>query len=1605
MKKHYRICAIFILCLTSYTSVFAQPCTPCPPVFTLRDSINCNSADVVKPASGVGPYTNLFATITACKNSTMKYQLTTNAVCYPIVNYTIVNVSGGILLSASANQFLIQWGASATGNVLIAFSIPPGAGSAPCRDTISLNFTLINSPTAVFTSSPQPACFNNPTNISFNSSGSVNAVTYFWDFGDGFTSTQANPVHAYTAPGTYTVTLTVSNTFFANGQPGCPTCVSSVQHTVTINPLPGPPITCIASVCANTSETYCTTASGCSSYTWTVTGGLITSGQNTPCVTVLWGSGSPQGTINLVVAGCTSSYCSQGTTVTIPIIPVTGTILGPTLVCVGNSAAYTLPAWPGTTYSWALSGGGVITPYNTNTNQININWLTTPGAYTLSASYFDSSLNCGGTASMIINVRPILSITGPSTVCEGTISTLNAVRPTNIPVLSNWTITPAGATILSGNGTGSINVSWPVAGIYTVTASSVIVNAVCSPASYIVTVLAAPVISAVTGADSICPNSTHTYAAVSNGTGLFTWNVTNGSPVFLGANNDSIQVTWNPAGPYSISVSQTSFPNNCLSNTFIKNVFPYPAPALTGPVSVCADNTETYTITNIGSGNFQWSIFPPVFGTIISGQGTATVQIKWHGNNNPGFSNIVHLYFGVCNSDSVAITINEPQAAVITATGTLCGSGITLSTGATGTFSWSCTEHPIVPTPGNTSSITGITLPGHYSVQIQNFNGTGCTVTANYFIPDTGFPVAHITADNVLNYCLSNVPNMNLVANNAPGYTFQWYTGVATPLGTNVVQPITGLTLPGTYTFYCVVSLGTCKDTSNIITISIANCPPTPGCVASINVTSITGCNPFTLTLVATAPAGATLIGNPTIFHWDDGTTVNSYTTHTFTTTGYQQITICADVLMPDNSVCRTCKDTVVLVNAAADFTSNIGCKQISFFDASTTIFPTTISSYNWAVGYFPGNTAVPPLVASFNNSTVPNPVLNVTVSGTYIISLTIKAGGCNITHMDTLTISVPNASFTPTNSCVGTAINFNNLFPAPVNFWSFGDAATSYTSPTFHAYATAGNFNVTHIVTDANGCKDTVINIVTVVAAPVCNITFASPTTFCFGDTVFLNACPGFTNYQWYNNGVAIAGATTIVDTAVQTGNYHFTALSAGGCLVVSDTVSVTVLQGPNVAISIIGNGCAGTAFSASVIPCAGCTYQWNVDGNPEGNNSQLTGVSGFAPFTTGVHAITVIVTNGSGCTDSSTIVQTFYPSPTISIAVAGNPPLMCSNNIYTMTATSNAATPAWAWTFNNQNNILSNTNILSASAAGNYNITVTDGITGCKATALQAILPSPELNLFPIGCDTLCDTSHLFLPLQSLNGNLAGYVIKWYDNAPPYSPAFATGPSALLNTLIPIPGNHNISVIVTAPNGCMDTSNVYSLRLKICSNVIAVKELVLKVKQAGAFALLNWTTNEEVDNDYFIAERSTDGIHYSFAGKVFSRGNSNQQQSYNLKDPITYFNQAIYYRIKTVDNRSSFSYSNVERLFPQKQSEESLLAIPSITSGKTEMLLLSNTASKGNLLVYSAEGKMIRSMPVNIVKGANSFILDLGDLPSGMYMIMIRTADKQLVAKLVRN
>ncbi len=70
--------------------------------------------------------------------------------------------------------------------------------------------TVYENPQAAFTAVPTigPA----PLNVSFVNQ-SQQANSYYWDFGDGSSSTESDPGHVYTSAGLYTVTLTAANPF------------------------------------------------------------------------------------------------------------------------------------------------------------------------------------------------------------------------------------------------------------------------------------------------------------------------------------------------------------------------------------------------------------------------------------------------------------------------------------------------------------------------------------------------------------------------------------------------------------------------------------------------------------------------------------------------------------------------------------------------------------------------------------------------------------------------------------------------------------------------------------------------------------------------------------------------------------------------------------------------------------------------------------------------------------------------------------------------------------------------------------------------------------------------------------------------------------------------------------------------------------------------------------------------------------------------------------------------------------------------------------------------------------------------------------------------
>lgn len=97
-----------------------------------------------------------------------------------------------------------------------------------CHDTITRTISILPRPAIDF--SFNPGCASDT--VHFSSSPYVNASStssWIWQFGDNTTSVEANPYHIYTSPGTYSVSLTITN------QNGC-TNVKTRQVQVTTAP-------------------------------------------------------------------------------------------------------------------------------------------------------------------------------------------------------------------------------------------------------------------------------------------------------------------------------------------------------------------------------------------------------------------------------------------------------------------------------------------------------------------------------------------------------------------------------------------------------------------------------------------------------------------------------------------------------------------------------------------------------------------------------------------------------------------------------------------------------------------------------------------------------------------------------------------------------------------------------------------------------------------------------------------------------------------------------------------------------------------------------------------------------------------------------------------------------------------------------------------------------------------------------------------------------------------------------------------------------------------------------------------------------------------------
>jgi len=575
----------------------------------------------------------------------------------------------------------------------------------------------------------------------------------------------------------------------------------------------------------------------------------------------------------------------------------------------------------------------------------------------------------------------------------------------------------------------------------------------------------------------------------------------------------------------------------------------------------------------------------------------------------------------------------------------------------------------------------------------------------------------------------------------------------------------------------------------------------------------------------------------------------------------------------------------------------------IAFTDQSVVPapYPDIIVGWLWDFGDGVGT-------STQQNPTYIYPVFN---PGGYDVTLMVTTNqGCTATKMyHVQPIPRPAADFEVqplTPSCVNQPVQFQDLTQLNgggiLTFWNwnFGDPGSgsnniSYAQNPVHTFSQASPppYDVTLIVTNANGCKDTIVKQIFISALPVAAFTasescMGNNTTFTDNSTT--PAGTTIVSYYWDFGDGGNSTQQNPQHPYANYGNYNVTLTITNSNQCIHDTmIQVTVFANPIADFIFTPSSCMGSPVSytdLSTIPGTFSGYInqwiWNFDDGtidtinyPANPNVTHT----FAGTAT-THNVRLTVNTTKGCTHYIVKTVTSIPSPLANFAYSTT---TCANQPVQFTDLSQTngggSIQTWDWNFGDPLSGGNNTSTLqnpihSFTAPGPFTVQlVVTSINGCKDTLQSQII----IDSLPIAD---------FTNTSPCEGNTMTFTSTSTPNASTiisYNWDFGDGGSSLL----PNPqhvyanyGNFLVTLTVVNSNGCIhDTTKQVTVNPKPVaefsySQAACIGNPVDYVDQSyvpSGFSgyIDTWTWNfDDGTGDFTITFPNNPNISHTFAG-----------------------------------------------------------------------------------------------------------------------------------------
>ena len=896
-------------------------------------------------------------------------------------------------------------------------------------------------PVAAFSSSTNSGI--TPLTVNFTDTSTNVPTSWAWDFGDGGTDTVQNPTHVYTTPGSYTVTLTATNSAGSNA-------VIAGMNALIPAPVAGFTLTPSSGVFPLPVSFTDTSTNSPTSWAWDFGDGSSSSLKN-PTHTY-----TTAGTYNVNLnatnsTGSGSHLTTAAVTVAIPapvasfsLTPASG--LTPLTVNFTDTSTNTPTSW-----AWTFGDGGTSTLQNPS------------HAYTTAGSYTVSLTATNGTGSDSHTTTSAVTAAIPAPVASFSVSPSSGVYPLVVTFTDTSSNSPTSWAWTFGDGTTSTAQSpqhtYGNVGTYNVSltaTNSTGSNSHTTTSAVTVAVPTPEVSFNISPSSGIVPFTVNFTDTTINSPTSWAWTFGDGATSTL--KNPSHSYT--TPGTYNVTLNATNSTGTGTHTTTSAVIASIPAPVASfniSPSSGTTPLTVNFTDTSTNSPtSWLWGL----------GDGaTSTAQNPSHTYNTPGFYNIV---LNATNSTGTGIrTVTSGVTAAIpapVASFTLTPSSGTnpLTVNFTDTSTNTPTSWAWTFGDGGTSTLKNpshnYTAAGTYNVSLTATNSTGSdshtatsAVAVSVPAPVASFTLTPTSGDAPLTV------NFTDTSTNTPT-SWAWTFGDG---GTSTLKnPSHVYTATGTYDVALTATNST-GSSSHTTTSAVTATLQAP--VASFTQSATSGLAPLTVNFTDTST------NSPTYWHWDfgDGSTSllqNPSHTYTYSSPGPHDVTLSAYNATGFTTHTVTAAVTITEITPVASFTyspsSGLSPLTVNFTDTSTN------NPWLWTWVFGDGTT-----------SGIQNPSHTYTSAGTYGVSLVATNGAGYNSHYDATAITVvgvPVASFTgaPTSGSIPFTVTFTDTTTnSPTSWaWTFGDGGTSTSQNPSHVYTSVGTYDVSLVATNAAG-------------------------------------------------------------------------------------------------------------------------------------------------------------------------------------------------------------------------------------------------------------------------------------------------------------------------------------------------------------------------------------------------------------------------------------------------------------------------------------------------------------------------------------------------------